>query len=371
VSRAIGLAALGLIGCGRLGFGSPPPADDAAAAIDAPPVPESICKVDRIPLAVPAMADLAITGTSAGYSAIWVDPTGATEAHGVVLARNHQLAGSLALPAIKDTRLGGLTDLGAKLVLSTGDGVFQATWTLDPDLTTASAGPRNNDFVMAHGQYPSDASQTPRAFVTATGTSMTAAYIASDGTINAPSTVSHGTAGRVTDLACADGPDHAHCTWVEALSTINGASQCTASDVKLRPVLSIPGGPILSGDCYNVRTSSGPDAADSLIAVWTTSDRRVEARYVGTGGLDLVHSVAPAGSAPKVQFDGALFWIAWLDGRDALQLASFDVKGAIKYYSLAGWVPIGPEAFELVRRGNETALVLVSRDGLDILTICT
>jgi hypothetical protein len=29
------------------------------------------------------------------------------------------------------------------------------------------------------------------------------------------------------------------------------------------------------------------------------------------------------------------------------------------------------EAFELVTRGNETALVLLSPDGLDLLTICT
>lgn len=366
--RATGLIALGLIGCGRLGF-SPSP-DALPGPVDAPPVPDSICKVDRIPLAVPATADLAITGTAAGYSAIWVDPTGATEAHGVVLARNHELTGSLALPAIKDPRLGGLTDLGAQLVLSTGDGVFQTTWTLDRDLTTASAGPRRDGFVMAHGQYPSDTSQAPRVFVTAMGSNVTAAYIAANGTINMASTVSHGTTGRVTDLACTDGPNHAHCTWVEALSTINGASQCTASDVTLRPVPSIPGGPILSGDCYNVRTSSGPDAADSLIVVWTTSDRRVEARYVGSGGLDLAHSIAPAGSAPKVQFDGTVFWISWLDGEDALQLASFDTRGAITYYSLAGWVPLGPEAFELVRRGNETALVLLSRDGLELLTIC-
>jgi hypothetical protein len=35
------------------------------------------------------------------------------------------------------------------------------------------------------------------------------------------------------------------------------------------------------------------------------------------------------------------------------------------------WQPSGPEAFERVTRGNETALVLLSPDGLDVLTICT
>ena len=53
------------------------------------------------------------------------------------------------------------------------------------------------------------------------------------------------------------------------------------------------------------------------------------------------------------------------------QLASFDGQGTLAYYSLPGWVPIGPEAFELVRRRNQTGLVLLSRSGLEFLTICT
>jgi hypothetical protein len=341
--------------------------------IDAPPVPISICKVDRIPFAsMPATADLAITGTSEGYAAVWVDPSGATQAQGVLLQLNHQFRSRVAIPAIRDTQLGGITDVGQKLVLSSGDGVSQTTWILGRDLTVASPESKLESYVMAHGQYPSDSSQSPRVFVTATGTTLTTAYIADDGLINPDSTVSRDTTGRVTDLACADGPDHAHCVWAEAVSTINGASQCTGNDVRLRPVPAIPpGGPVLSGDCYNVRTSSGPDLADSQIIVWTTAAHSVEGRYVDKDGVDIARSITAAGSAPKVQFDGIEFWIAWLDGQDVLQLASFDVRGKIVSYSLAGWAPLGPEAFELVRRGNQTAVVLLSRDGLEILTICS
>jgi len=368
---AIGLA-LGLVGCGRLGFGDTE-SHDAGDANDTPPVPASICHVDRLPLTgLPAAVDLAITGTSEGYAAVWVDTAGGAPAHGVLLGPNRSLAASLAMPDIKDSRLGGVTDAGQKLVLSSGSATAQTTWIVSRDLATAASESTLANNVMAHGPFPSDSSQSPRVFVSATGKTLSAAYIGDDGVINTASTVNRGTSGEVTDVACADGPNHSHCAFAEALATINGASQCTATDVQLMPVPGIPGGPVLSADCYNVRTSSGPDVADSMIVVWTTADHRVEARYVGGGGLDTMpHDIAPAGSAPKVQFDGARFWIAWLDGQDVLQLSSFDLNSRIVNYALPGWVPLGGEAFELVRRGNETGLVLLSPAGLEFLTICT
>jgi hypothetical protein len=371
VLRAVALAALGTIGCGRLNFSAPPPPADGGP-IDAPPIPGSICGVDRIHFdAMPATGDLAITGTTEGYAAVWIDPSRAMPAQGLLLEQNHLERARPVLSTVKDTRLGTIIDVGQTLVLSTGDGTFQTTWIVSRDLLTATPGTPLADHVMAHGQYPSDTNKTPRVFVTATGAEVTAAYIGEDGLINTASTVSRGTSQPVTDLACADGPDHSHCVWVEALPTLDGASQCTATDVRLLPVPSIPGGPIMSGDCYDVRTSSGPDQADSMIVVWTTADHRVEMRYVGGGGLDTSqHTVATTGSAPKVQFDGSVFWIAWLDGQGVLQLTSFDGQGTLAYYSLPGWVPLGPEAFELVRRRNQTALVLLSRAGLEFLTIC-
>jgi hypothetical protein len=367
VPRAVILAALGMVGCGRFGF------DDAHdAAIDTPPVPASICKVERLPIAsLPATADLAITGTSEGYAAIWVDQAGATQAHGLLLAPNHQLLSSLPMSDIKDPRLGGIIDAGQKLVLSTGSATAQTTWIVGRDLASTASESTLANTVMAHGPYPSDSSQTLRVFVSASDTQVSAAYIGDDGVINTASTVNRGTSGVVTDLACADGPNHSHCVFVEKISSVNGASQCTATDVQLRPVPSIPGGPILSPDCYSVRTSSGPDVADSMIVVWTTADNRVKARYVGGGGLDTASDISPSGSAPKVQFDGARFWIAYQDGQGVLQLSSFDLNSRVVNYSLPGWVPLGGEAFELVRRGNETSLVLLSPAGLEFLTICT
>jgi hypothetical protein len=370
VPRAVLLAALGMLGCGRFGFNDTPDARDAG--IDSPPVPGSICKVDRLSIAsLPATADLAITGTAEGYAAIWVDPSGLSKARGLLLAPNHQLLSSLPMSDIKDPRLGGITDAGQKLVLFTGTAGVQTTWIVGRDLATTASQSTLTNYVTAHNPFPSDASQSPRVFVSGSDTQVSAAYIDNDGVINTASTVNRGTTGKVTDLACADGPNHAHCVYVEAISSVNGASQCTATDVQLLPVPGIPGGPIVSSDCYDVRTSSGPDVADSMIVVWSTADKRVKARCVGGGGLDMASDVAPAGSAPKVQFDGSRFWIAYLDDHAVLQLSSFDLNSRVVNYSLPGWIPLGGEAFELVRRGNETSLVLLSPAGLEFLTICT
>lgn len=367
----VALAGLAALGCGRLGFGAAPALDAGGDAPGTPPVPDSICDVVHHPIdALPATADLAVTSTAEGYAAIWVDAAGGSQAHGVLMAPNHQLAASLTMPDVEDPRLGGVTDAGDKLVLSTGSATSQTTWIVGRDLASAASEATQADTIVAHGPYPTDASQAPRVFVSASGTTLSVAYIGKDGVINTASTVSRVTGGKITDLACTDGPDHAHCVWAEALSTVNGESRCTASDVDLRPVPSVPGGPIVSADCYDVRTSSGPDAADSMIVVWRTADRRVEAHYVGSGGLDLPRTIALAGTAPKVQFDGFVFWIAYLDGDGVLQLASFDTAGTITTYGLPGWVPLGGEAFELVRRRGETALVLLTGRGLEFLKIC-
>lgn len=369
-----------MVGCGRGNFqllDASPLADSADAPLidpDAPPVPDVICSVDRIPLtSLPPTADLAIAGTLEGYAAVWVDAAGALPAQGLLLEPNRRFKAQVALPAIHDSRIGGLSDVGQQIVLSTGNATSQTTWFLGRDLAAATPQGTLTGAVMAHGPFPSEDMPLHGVFVFVSGTDMqvNAAFMAADGTVNAGSRASFTTQANVTDIACADGPNHSHCTFVEALTTVNGASQCTATDVRLAPVVSIPGGPVLSPDCYDVRVSSGPDAADSVITVWTTRDHRIESSVVGSGNLNTPRSIAPAGSAPKVQFDGTMFWIAFLDGQGALQLSSFDVTGHVVAYSLAGWAPIGPEAFELVRRGNQTAVVLLSATGLEFLSICT
>ena len=354
--------------CGRLSFDRGAP-NDANGTSDAPPLPTAICNLDRIPLTtVPRVADLTIAPISEGYAAIWVDAAAAGAAHGALLGPNRQLLSSLAMPDITDTQLGGIADAGQKLVLSSATGMVEKPWILGRDLTTATQQGTLANHVMGRDPYPSDAAQSPRAFLTASADTLMMAYVASDGLINPQSSVFIA-GGPITALACNDGPNHAHCVWTEKLTT--GGSQCTATDISfgIPTMPQIGSREVLSSDCYDIRNASGPDPADSMIIVWTTGTGGIEARYIASTG-NVSQTITTTGSAPKVRFDGTRFWIAWLDDKSVLQLSSFDLNGTIVHYPLPGWTPAGPEAFELVRRGNTVGLVLLSPSELDFLTIC-
>ena len=108
-----------------------------------------------------------------------------------------------------------------------------------------------------------------------------------------------------------------------------------------------------------------------MMVVWVDLNGAVQAHYAVSTG-DVTATIGTPGSAPKLGYDGTRFWIAWLDGKGELRLTSFEVAtGKLVQYELAGWQPNGPEAFELVSRGNETVLVLLSPGSLDLLTICS
>jgi hypothetical protein len=363
--RCLALPVLGMLGCGRLGFD--PLSGDAAGS-----VPASICKVDRIAIASPPhVADLAIADIPQGYAAIWVDETGDSPARGMVLGPNHQVLGSVELPDLKDTQLGGIFDAGQKLVLSSATGMTETTWTLAHDLTAMSAQATLVAHVMGHNPFPFDVDQLRRAFLTGNGNDLVMAYVASDGLIS-PTTSKFTVTGPVTDLTCTSATDRGHCVFAEKLIGSAGPSQCTASDIFFDtptvPQASLS--QVLSNDCHDLRTAAGLVPTNSQLVAWATSAGSIEARYVAWTG-DIPRTITPAGSAPKVQFDGARFWIAWLDASGELWLSSFDLDGTIVHHALPGWIPGGPEAFELVTRGNETGLVLLSPAGLEFLTICT
>jgi hypothetical protein len=362
VVRTIALA-LGLVACGRLDVD---PVPDGMPTSDAPPVPAAICNVTRFPVdATPSTADLTIAPISEGYAALWVDTTRAQPAQGMLLGPNLQMLGAIALPDITDLQLGGIADVGQKLVLSSATGNTETLRILGRDLRTASTQSTLTQHVMGHDTYPSDSTQKPRAFVTAVVNQIVVSNVAEDGLVN-PAFSVFDASGSITDLVCTDGPNHAHCAWAEGTSP----AKCTIADVNFNAPAPMVGGTIRwAEECRELRNVSGPDSADSMIVVWSTPARTVEAHYAVSTG-DKLGRIAQLGSAPKVRFDGSRFWIAWLDGQGQLRLSSFDLNGTIVPYSLAGWTPLGPEAFELVHRGGTTGVVLLSAGELDFLTIC-
>jgi hypothetical protein len=369
------LAILPLVGCGRLGF-SPEPArgsDDGGSVGglgDAPPVPAAICHVARLPVApaIPTMTDLVVAPTSEGYAVMWTDPRTAGPAAAALLSPQRELLGSFAVPSFTATQLGGLADVGQQLALASATGGAETTWTVARDLSAFTPHATLSGHVMGHNPWPSDTAQSPRVFMTAIGPSLVMAYVDSAGQVSPQANV-FAANGPISTLACNDGPTHAHCVWAEQLT--GGGSQCTATDV----LFSIPtmpqlgGREVLSSDCDDLRNASGPDPADSMIIAWTTDAGGIEARYIVSTG-NVSGTIAPAGSAPRVAFDGTRFWIAWLDGQSELQLSSFELDGTITPHPLPGWKPAGPQAFEMVRRADTTSLVMMSASELDVLTLC-
>jgi hypothetical protein len=129
----------------------------------------------------------------------------------------------------------------------------------------------------------------------------------------------------------------------------------------------------MSDDCYDVRDASGPPADDSMIVVWRTQANTLMATY-SIASSEVNRTIASYGLAPKIVFDDTRFWIAFVDQTGTLQLTSFEhdraTRGDLAHFALAGWIPNGTEAFELVHRGLETLLVVIRPDELDVLTIC-
>jgi hypothetical protein len=378
VHRAKVLAALGMIGCGRLDFTARPGPDAAlidAALVDALPVPASICKVDRIAVdAPPAAADLAIAPTAEGYAAFWVDSNPATAvhtAHGVVLGRNHALLRSAVLPGVTDLAIGGAADAGQRLVLASSNGHDETLWQVERDLSNATPQTTLPGRLLTRNPFPTDQNKD-RAFVTAQDDKIQVSVVKRDGTVNVGGASQFAADGPISALACADGPSHSHCVWAD--QPAGGAAECVITDVNYMG-LSAPtiGGHFsITPGCSEIRNNTGPLQADGMMVVWTDINGAVQAHYaVGSG--DLTATIGIRGSAPKVEYDGTRFWIAWLDGTGELRLTSFEVgTGLVVQYELPGWQPAGPEAFELVTSGsgNESTLVLLSSASLDLLTIC-
>jgi hypothetical protein len=392
VLRAIGAVAIGasgLIAC-RIGFD--PLAGDAGdgpGSSASPPVPAEICSVERIAIGATAdVIDLAVGPTPEGHAAAWLDPrTGVTTA--ITLGargadgRHPELARA-TLPMAMFAQLNGLVSIGPNLVLAGSDAMGSSVLAVDRGLPTDSLRQTTTTIGAMAGRdpFPSDAQQTRRVFVRAINATFHLSYLDNaDGRLNPNAFSTFNRGGTITEFACDDGPTHSHCAWAE---TSAGSTACYVSDVLFDVMPEIPVGPLqLARDCSDLRGASGPDAADALLTVLTIprtpTTRAIEAHYESLQG-SIRTEIAPSGSAPKVRFDGEQFWTAWLDGDALLHLSSFGVPSgpvAIDTVALPGWIPAGPEAFELVRRptagGFEIDLVIISAGDpgyLSFLSIC-
>ncbi|HET7500962.1 MAG TPA: hypothetical protein VFK02_08170 [Kofleriaceae bacterium] len=355
-------------GCGRIDIDAGAPRMLDASADTAALPAQLVC--DEVTIPVPAVApntDLAVYRSSRGIDALWA---GGGPVMGVAL--NPQLVPAAPPRVVIDegfAGVAGLIDTGVKvLAVTTVAGGGQAVWSLATDLGSPVK-LREEPSLASREPFASDVAQKPRIWLRGTPSTLVGAFISDDGILDVDGSMPTG--GPVTSISMEDGPDHSHVTWTEDLG--GGLSRCFASDVRYGTSPPLPsGGPMVSDDCHDVRTASGPSFADSMIVVWETAGHLVEARYLASTG-DIMRDMSLHGRKPKVRFDGTEFWIAWIDeaAGDQLHLASFDLSGNVKDVGLPGWTPVGDEAFELVQRGSTVYLVILSRDTLSFLRTCT
>jgi hypothetical protein len=179
--------------------------------------------------------------------------------------------------------------------------------------------------------------------------------------------------GTITQLAGDNGVQDSvrdsAVVWIEDLG--GGTSRCTAGNIGYdTPTLpSLRKTRVVSNDCRRARIAAGP-TDDIQLTVISTGSGAVQAVLRRSGG-DIVRVLSTSGRAAKVRFDGSRFWVVWRDtGVNNLRIASIDPIGTVATYA-PGPAVAGDEAFDLVRAsGTTTALVALTPNSLDVVTLC-
>jgi hypothetical protein len=177
-------------------------------------------------------------------------------------------------------------------------------------------------------------------------------------------------AAPITQLAGDNGPNDSVVVWIEEPG--GGISRCSAGNIAYGTggSTSLRATRLVSSDCRSARIAAGPIDDISLV-VLTTASGAVRA-HLRRGGADIVNVLSTSGRAPKVEFDGTRFWIAWRDtGAANLRIASIDPIGTLIRWSTSGPAVAGDHAFDLVRTSTTTTvLVALTPNALDFVTLC-
>jgi hypothetical protein len=367
VRGALVLMAL-LPACGRMGFENR--VHDGAAdnvLADVPPLPAThVCAATRQSIgALSAAADLAVAASGAGATALWVDATGTLRGF-VGDALNPGGAEMIIQLDGAIDGVAGLVTTPMTTLFVTHAGTMQTLWKLSGATATEL---RTEATVAGREPFMNDATGIPRTWIRGEAAGLRASYVDDSGVLK-PDIV-FPTSGPVIALSAADNDDHGHVTW-----SLGGPGSCEQSDIDFpngtNPVFGSSGG--VGADCVLPRIASGPGPTDSIATVWrSTSTGSIEMRFRG-GTVDDNTQLSTRGRAPKIRFDGIDFWVAWIDEPptgDVLRVARVAQDLTFTAVDLAGWNPVGNEAFELVRTSDgEIRLALLSANSLSFLRAC-
>lgn len=367
--RRTWIAVAALLGCGRSHFDAVP-ADAGAsdAPIDAPPLPAFACaqSIHRIDRVENSTADLAVSSGNLGYTAAWTSGGGAVIA--AQFDKSRQPVGNpVQLVAEGIATIAGLESTPERTWMVTSAGPAQQTlWDVALDLSSLRAVLSESSLtgIEPIGSGTVAAARPIWIRGVPQDNALRLAYLNSNGEVGVDAT--YITSEPVTALSVADFTDHVHLAWRL------GNAECYGVDVDFNALPQVAGPSLISAGCNHLRIVSGSEANDPLVTVWDTDGGTVEVKYTGasipTDGTAFTTTLGP-GRAPKISFDGNLYWVAWR-ADDGLRVAYIDKAGVTRQTPVAGTSSIGDESFELVRRGSSVDLAILGGDALSFLTLC-
>lgn len=354
-------------GCGRLGFDANVVVDDDAAigGSDAPVLPAShVCASTRITIPpVAANADLAVYWNGSALIVLWESTPSITM---MKVDATLEVEGSLELAIGPIDGIAGVVEDVDSLTFVVSTPTGHELWHGQTPSTITRV--RTETRIVAREPLLADAAFPQRAWVRGDATGLLFSFVSSSGSVgpNQPFLTNN----PVTAIAGANNDNHTHLTWTEAIGI--GGSQCVQADLDLLPPAPIIGGTAsIANDCLEPRIDSGPGSADAIFTAYRTSTRTIGTRYRGSVA-DATGMLSMSGRAPKVRFDGTQFWVAWIEEGlvETLRIASVNEDLVFTATDLPGWTVVGDEAFEIVRAGPVTYLVLLSTDSLSFLRTC-
>lgn len=364
--RSILVFLMALAGACRFNFDAASE-EGADAAPDGPPLPELVCiaRTTSIP-PVGANSDLAVINRDEGYLVAWLDPSrGQTSISSFDLRLTLTALGQVR--SVGASVLAGLELRAERLWMVTATQSVQTLWSVALDLSAATEVLREDTVA---GADPIGVGLTGSTLPiwsrgVPASSQLRLSYLTSAGEVAASSI--YATDGVVTALSSTDYVDHVHLAWREA------SGRCVGADVNFLTVPTVMGATVISNDCEELRIVSGPPPHDPLVTAWSSAAGSVQIQYPGGDqpppGGSAFHVTVGSGRAPKIAFDGEVYWMAWLEG-DVVQVARVDAKGRIMTNSLPGFSVVGDGAFELVNRGVRVELVMLSKTSLTFLMLC-
>jgi len=365
---------LALAACGRVGFDARTDGGKTAFDDSGIPLPPLTCSRATTPITTIGESHLAANvirdsgGVASGLAAAWAPAITAQSPAGGRLQIAHldldglvKFGPSLGTSTVFD-QVGAILQISNALLVQAALLGIQETTLFDTGLSFASTHSTGSGVLGAGCIVP--ALDGTNYMITASATTLYSSYVTSGG-VSSQSVRSYGMA--LADLTCHSGPDHVHVGWTDG-------SACGGTGISLGgSTPSIGGSTPFDNDCTTVRSTAVDAQADTSQVIWRRGNGTLTTAFF-VDMPEVIVNLSSDGTAHRVSYDGTHAWFAWLEGPSSQLTVAYKAPQGTTVLgeaALEAVVPAGIHAFELVRGGNATYLVVITRDStLQVYRLC-